>query len=406
MATRQYIGARYVPKFYENSVDGSTQWEANVVYEPLIYVTLANGHMYISKKQVPATVGTPASNAQYWLDVGSYNGIIEELQAEIQELTNVLNTVDYTAFDGKKILILGDSISDENRLATNWVGSFRTLFPNAIITNNSLNGRWLNQIPALLSSYNFDNYDYVIIFAGINDYANSVALGAWGTGTTAWTDVLRTILSTVQNHTAQVFMITSLNTTRVGSCPLNIYRNSMVEACKYWGARWINGGCFPHLGGNNSLYFMADGLHPDSNYSDIMALYIANKLLSGGDTMGVDTQPYSMDIPAAKVKSALNASLRKMSYENGELHLIVQGTLTFANNFYTAVLEEPVAGMFTFNTDLMSSRFDVTLTQNNEVLPATAWVYNNEIIIQHGSGKSGTADLFMDLKIKPKFTDI
>lgn len=83
MPSRQYIGARYVPKFYSNSVDGSTQWENNVVYEPLTYVTLQNGHMYISKKQVPATVGTPASNVEYWLDLGSYNGFIDDLQNQI-----------------------------------------------------------------------------------------------------------------------------------------------------------------------------------------------------------------------------------------------------------------------------------------------------------------------------------
>lgn len=91
MATRQYIGARYVPKFYTNSVDGSAAWESNVVYEPLTYVTLTNGHMYISKKQVPATVGTPASNAEYWLDVGSYNGFIDDLQQQINQLVTDVN---------------------------------------------------------------------------------------------------------------------------------------------------------------------------------------------------------------------------------------------------------------------------------------------------------------------------
>lgn len=89
MATRQYIGARYVPKFYQNSVDGSTQWESNVVYEPLMYVTLTNGHMYISKKQVPATVGSPVNNIDYWLDIGSYNGFIEQLQNEIDDINDV-----------------------------------------------------------------------------------------------------------------------------------------------------------------------------------------------------------------------------------------------------------------------------------------------------------------------------
>ena len=91
MATRQYIGARYVPKFYVNSVDGSAAWQSNVVYDPLMYVTLTNGHMYISKKQVPATVGTPAENPQYWLDVGSYNGFIDNLQQQINALVIDVN---------------------------------------------------------------------------------------------------------------------------------------------------------------------------------------------------------------------------------------------------------------------------------------------------------------------------
>ena len=37
---RQYIGARYVTKIYENSLDpSSAEWEANVTYEPLTLVT-------------------------------------------------------------------------------------------------------------------------------------------------------------------------------------------------------------------------------------------------------------------------------------------------------------------------------------------------------------------------------
>lgn len=123
MATRQYIGARYVPKFYVNSVDGSTQWEANVVYEPLIYVTLQNGHMYISKKQVPATVGTPASNADYWLDMGSYNGFIESLQEQIDDLEGVTQLLgsEYNSYINVKApaeatgltAVTGDGVTDD-----------------------------------------------------------------------------------------------------------------------------------------------------------------------------------------------------------------------------------------------------------------------------------------------------
>lgn len=113
MATRQYIGARYVPKFYQNSVDGSTQWESNVVYEPLMYVTLTNGHMYISKKQVPATIGSPVNNIDYWLDIGSYNGFIEQLQNEIDDINNV--AIPAVQAD----VALKQNITDNNLATTN-----------------------------------------------------------------------------------------------------------------------------------------------------------------------------------------------------------------------------------------------------------------------------------------------
>lgn len=83
----QYIGARYVPIFYQNSLDPtSSEWEANVTYEPLTWVSLPNGYMYISKKEVPANTGTPASNPDYWLEAGQYNAYIQNLQDQIDDM--------------------------------------------------------------------------------------------------------------------------------------------------------------------------------------------------------------------------------------------------------------------------------------------------------------------------------
>lgn len=89
MALHQYIGARYVPYYYENSLDPtSTEWEPNVNYEALTVVTLPNQHSYISKKFVPDTVGTPAANADYWLDTGSNDAYIQALQDQIDDMND------------------------------------------------------------------------------------------------------------------------------------------------------------------------------------------------------------------------------------------------------------------------------------------------------------------------------
>lgn len=89
---KQYIGARYVVKVYVNSHDeGSAEWEENFNYEPLTLVTYHNGS-YLSKKDVPASVGNPANNKNYWVQTGFYNGQIANLEAEIIRLEKLLNT--------------------------------------------------------------------------------------------------------------------------------------------------------------------------------------------------------------------------------------------------------------------------------------------------------------------------
>lgn len=69
---RQYIGARYVPKFFENETTGDSSWMAGVSYEALTIVTY-NGNSYTSKKPVPSSVGSPNENKNYWVLTGNYN---------------------------------------------------------------------------------------------------------------------------------------------------------------------------------------------------------------------------------------------------------------------------------------------------------------------------------------------
>lgn len=98
MSLHQYIGARYVPYYYQNSLDPtSTEWEPNVTYEALTVVTLPNQHSYISKKTVPDTIGSPALNAEYWLDQGSRDAYINSLQSQI----DTINNTDLPAIDGR-----------------------------------------------------------------------------------------------------------------------------------------------------------------------------------------------------------------------------------------------------------------------------------------------------------------
>lgn len=99
MPTRQYIGARYVTKIYENSQDASSaEWEANVNYEPLTMVTYNNGS-YLSKKEVPASIGNPAVNANYWIQTGFYNGQIAVLTDAVNDLITMFSEIGYNEND-------------------------------------------------------------------------------------------------------------------------------------------------------------------------------------------------------------------------------------------------------------------------------------------------------------------
>lgn len=120
MATRQYIGARYVIKIYENSLDqSSAEWEAGVTYEPLTMVTY-NNSSYLSKKNVPGSIGDPASNPEYWVVTGAYNGQILNLQNQIDDMNDgtvpgsLQNQIDdLNAGASHNIIVIGNSFVNE-----------------------------------------------------------------------------------------------------------------------------------------------------------------------------------------------------------------------------------------------------------------------------------------------------
>lgn len=104
MATRQYIGARYVPKYFENP-DGSNEWIVGVPYEPLTIVKYANIN-YTSKIPVPANVGVPNENPMYWI-ASDVNGGVNELQKEVDSLKNKVDQL--SKGKEKKYIFLMDS---------------------------------------------------------------------------------------------------------------------------------------------------------------------------------------------------------------------------------------------------------------------------------------------------------
>lgn len=104
MAVRQYIGARYVPKFYENS-NGTNEWSSGTAYEALTIVSY-NNNSFTSKKPVPAGIGNPAANPEYWASTGIYNAQIDEYRQETQ---TVKEQSSKNALKNCRFVFVGDS---------------------------------------------------------------------------------------------------------------------------------------------------------------------------------------------------------------------------------------------------------------------------------------------------------
>lgn len=128
MAVRQYIGARYVAKVYVNSLDASSaDWESGVAYEPLTMVTY-NSSSYISRKDVPASVGNPVDNPSYWAVTGLYNGQISNLQNQIDALDGRITFLedDLKYAEQKIITATGDGVKTYSELFDELYGSTAT----------------------------------------------------------------------------------------------------------------------------------------------------------------------------------------------------------------------------------------------------------------------------------------
>lgn len=77
---RQYVGARYVPKF--SDINGG-EWDNTYSYEPLTIVKYGLDY-YTSK--IPVPVGASISDTTYWVKTGDYNGAISTLDGRVSEL--------------------------------------------------------------------------------------------------------------------------------------------------------------------------------------------------------------------------------------------------------------------------------------------------------------------------------
>lgn len=104
MAIREYVGARYVPRF-------TGLYDATRIYDALDVVDNGVGTSYIAKKTVPA--GTALTDTEYWFVYGATSGAILDLQTRMTAAEGQIttNTADILTKQNikDKIIFIGDS---------------------------------------------------------------------------------------------------------------------------------------------------------------------------------------------------------------------------------------------------------------------------------------------------------
>ena len=124
MAIRQYVGARYVPRF-------TGLYDATQVYDALDVVDNGAGTSYIAKKTVPA--GTPLTNTDYWFMYGATSGAILDLQSRVGQLETDIKKI----AANRKFVLVGDSFSigvtaTGDPWTTGWADYMHSILPDNV----------------------------------------------------------------------------------------------------------------------------------------------------------------------------------------------------------------------------------------------------------------------------------
>lgn len=169
MAVREYVGARYVPRFVGT-------YDVTQIYDALDVVDNGAGTSYIARKTVPA--GTSLTDTDYWFVYGASSGAIIQLQNDMIQVQNDIGTAqgDITNIQGDITNLQGDITSINNKLAAEALeiqklggGTKRIIMiSDSYGAHPSVNGSWEKIVENYMSGT--DCYSY---YAGSMGFAHA-----------------------------------------------------------------------------------------------------------------------------------------------------------------------------------------------------------------------------------------
>ena len=164
MSTRQYVGARYVPKFAD-----PISWNKEYSYEALTIVTHLN-NSYTSKKAVPPN--TDINNEAYWVLTGNFNSQVEEYRKATEILSeNVEEYRKATEMFSENFIVLssnggnGDGVTDNTTAINSLITSIGSKQDSIWITKGSYLISGSVTIPSNINLH-FDGGELIIANTG------------------------------------------------------------------------------------------------------------------------------------------------------------------------------------------------------------------------------------------------
>lgn len=283
MATHQYIGARYVPYIFGT-------WRSGISYEPLTVVTYM-GRSFTSKLAVPADIAdAPPDAPEYWVETGSYNSQVAQLQESYDELNHRISQVESTVRD---VVIIADSYGTYNgagndhtmqynirdRLVSylGWDSDF--IHYSAQNGAGFCNGLFESQLDALYASGSSSDWTAdvtdVYVLGGWNDESNrdGVSEATFNTKAADFKEKAIVYFPNARLHIA--FAAWSFQTTRTNQelrTTLSWYRNLTKSG-------WVFDENMQYVMHNSTL-FIGGNLHPNQDGINALADALAQIILN------------------------------------------------------------------------------------------------------------------------------
>lgn len=298
---REYVGARYVPKFMGT-------YDATQIYEALCIVDNGLGTSYISK--VPTPAGTPLTDTTYWAVYGAASGAIINLQNQIDNIENTeipaitssignlsdLDTSDQTSIvnainevcetiaglKNRRFILMSDSYGNyQNSDNKNYMEIARDeLGINAadceILYQSAIGFHDSGFLNLLMTSTitDPDTVTDIIIFTGWNDRDDS------------YQSALKTNIAAFKAYAGTNFPNAKIT---VGDDAWSPYRydssenfdtvaSNLKKACVANGVTFAD---YCNSGMHDSIYYLSDNIHPSTSGVDILALILESVIVNG-----------------------------------------------------------------------------------------------------------------------------